>query len=79
MPFSLILKSYTTGSIANGSDAESSFFVALMIAAMRRCASALRCGAKMNPMPPPLIPPSIQKPQKSKPNSARADSMSRSV
>ena len=79
MPCSLILKSYTTGSIANGSDELSSFFVALMIAVMRCCASAFRCGAKMKPMPPPLMPPSIQKPQKSPPNSARTLSMSRSV
>ena len=31
------------------------------------------------PMPPPLIPPSIQNPRKSAPNSARTCSISRSV
>ena len=36
-------------------------------------------GAKRKPMPPPDMPPSIQKPQKSSPNSARARRISVSV
>ena len=41
-----------------------------MISRSLSCASALRSGAKMKPMPPPDIPPSIQKPQKSSPKAA---------
>ena len=41
--------------------------VSLMMACKRSCACALACGAKRKPMPPPDIPPSIQKPQKSSP------------
>ena len=44
-----------------------------MIACSRSCAAALRAGAKMKPIPPPDMPPSIQKPQKSAPNSAETN------
>ena len=40
---------------------------------------AFRSGSKMKPMPPPDMPPSIQKPQKSSPNSARTSRISVSV
>ena len=49
--------------MAKGSAFRSSCFARDMISCIRSCASVLRCGAKMNPMPPPDIPPSIQKPQ----------------
>ena len=72
-------KSYTTGSIAKGRAGSSSRLVASIIARSRSCASARRAGAKMKPIPPPDIPPSIQKPQKSSPKAARVRSITSSV
>ena len=42
-------------------------------------ASGFRSGATMNPLPPPDIPPSIQKPQKSGPKRVRTAAISDSV
>jgi len=65
--------------MANGNAAERPRFVSSMTSRRRSWASGLRCGAKMKPMPPPDIPPSIQKPQKSAPNSDSHRAMSCSV
>ena len=65
--------------MAKGSACSSSRLVCDMISCNRCCACALRFGSTMKPMPPPDMPPSIQKPQKSAPNSARTDAMSDSV
>src|ERR1044071_792400 len=65
--------------MANGRACSSLRRVADMISCSFACASALRWGAKIKPMPPPDIPPSIQKPQKSAPNSARVAAISASV
>src|ERR1035438_7745930 len=48
--------------MANGMACSTSRLVSLMMAPSRSCAYALRCGLNRNPMPPPDIPPSIQKP-----------------
>ncbi len=56
--------------MAKGSAFRSSRLACDMISCSRRCASALRSGAKMKPMPPPDMPPSIQKPQKSSPKAS---------
>src|SRR5712691_357629 len=50
-----------------------------MMICSRSCARALWTGSKMKPMPPPAMPPSIQKPQKSFLNSSRTRRMSVSV
>ena len=65
--------------MANGSAASSSRLAPAMISWSRSWASRRRAGANMKPMPPPDIPPSIQKPQKSSLNAARARSIRRSV
>ena len=72
-------KLYTTGSIANGTAASSSRLASLRISPNRTAALAFTAGANIKPMPPPAIPPSIQKPQKSSPNSARVCAITRSV
>ena len=50
-----------------------------MMRAIAFWASAFRSGAKMNPIPPPDMPPSIQNPQKSPSNSSSARAISVSV
>ena len=51
----------------------------LMIAAISSRNASWRCGATKNAMPPPDIPPSIRKPQKSSPSAAFASRMIDSV
>jgi len=65
--------------MANGRAASTSRFPADISSCIRACACGLTCGSKMKPMPPPDMPPSIQKPQNCGPNAARTRSMSRSV
>jgi hypothetical protein len=65
VPRSLMAKSYTTGSIANGREFSSSCLVCVMIPATAPGPPLSFAGSKINPMPPPDMPPSIQKPQKS--------------
>ena len=65
--------------MAKGSAEANISLVSDMMAWRRAWPSAFLSGAKMKPMPPPAIPPSIQKPQKSGPNSPLIFSMSVSV
>ncbi len=51
--------------MAKGTALSSSRLVACMMASSRSWPAAFRWGAKMKPMPPPAMPPNIQKPQKS--------------
>jgi hypothetical protein len=53
--------------------------VSRMMAARRSSARGFTAGSKMKPMPPPDMPPSIQKPQKPAPISSRARRISVSV
>src|ERR1039458_2716980 len=62
--------------MAKGSASWSSRLVVDMISCRRCCARAFCSGAKIKPIPPPDMPPSIQKPQKSSPNSARTRAIS---
>ena len=51
--------------MANGTARSSRRLVSLMMTCIRSWAAAFCCGLNRKPMPPPDMPPSIQKPQKS--------------